>query len=194
MVGSIDPGCETIRGTHWPVKVAGVFGTRVAETILASGLNRPHQQAGHMDASDPIRPQKTLAARGPSTYGSRRSPGRRSRVASLSAVRSERLLPRGLACSRPFGCVSLAGCGRLPCGARSRRGRPPCRCLAAPRSADPATAFRGHVGVGNAAARAALVAALVDGCRCAPLGFLPSDATMLVSFLDGSAWRFCLSV
>src|SRR5664279_137208 len=37
MVGSIDPRCETIRGTHWPVKVAAVFGTRVAETILASG-------------------------------------------------------------------------------------------------------------------------------------------------------------
>src|SRR3979409_1200913 len=37
MVGSIDPRCETVRGTHWPVKVAGVFGTRVAETILASG-------------------------------------------------------------------------------------------------------------------------------------------------------------
>jgi hypothetical protein len=45
MVGSIDPRCETVRGTHWPVKVAGVFGTRVAETILASGqsarINRP---------------------------------------------------------------------------------------------------------------------------------------------------------
>src|ERR1700722_20332891 len=38
MVGSIDPRCETLRGTHWPAKVAGVFGTRVAETILASGL------------------------------------------------------------------------------------------------------------------------------------------------------------
>ena len=23
MVGSIDPRCETVRGTHWPVKVAG---------------------------------------------------------------------------------------------------------------------------------------------------------------------------
>src|SRR6266446_5096081 len=60
MVGSIDPRCETIRGTHWPLKVAGVFGTRVAEAILASGPKRPHQQAGHMDASDPIRPQKLL--------------------------------------------------------------------------------------------------------------------------------------
>ena len=69
MVGSIDPRCETIRGIHWPVKAAGVFGTRVAETILASDPKRPHQQAGHMDASDPIRTSKTLAARGPSTYG-----------------------------------------------------------------------------------------------------------------------------
>src|SRR6266581_8370254 len=34
MVGSIDPRCETVRGTHWPVKVAGVFGTRVAENHL----------------------------------------------------------------------------------------------------------------------------------------------------------------
>jgi hypothetical protein len=39
MVGSIDPRCETLRGTHWPVKVAGLFGTRVAETILASGVS-----------------------------------------------------------------------------------------------------------------------------------------------------------
>src|SRR6266851_9151737 len=70
MVGSIDPRCETVRGTHWPKKVAWLFGARVAETILASGSKRPHQQAGHMDASDPIRPEKTLAARGLSTYGS----------------------------------------------------------------------------------------------------------------------------
>ena len=38
MEGSIDPRCEKIRGTHWPVKVAAVFGTRIAEAILASGL------------------------------------------------------------------------------------------------------------------------------------------------------------
>src|SRR6266446_10027636 len=96
-------------------------------------------------------------------------------------------LPRRLARSRPLGCVSLAGCGRLLCGARSRRGGPPCRCLATARAADPAATLRGHVGVGNAAARAALVAAaglLVDGCPSAPLGFLLADAAMLVSFLD----------
>src|SRR5207302_3106718 len=60
MVGSIDPRCETVRGTHWPKKVAWLFGARVAETILASGPKSPHQQAGHIDASDPIRPSKKL--------------------------------------------------------------------------------------------------------------------------------------
>ena len=60
MVGSIDPRCETVRGTHWPLKVAGVFGTRVAESHLGQRSKRPHQQAGHMDASDPIRPRKLL--------------------------------------------------------------------------------------------------------------------------------------
>src|SRR3984893_16239194 len=34
MVGWINPRGETVRGTHWPVKVAGVFGTRVAENHL----------------------------------------------------------------------------------------------------------------------------------------------------------------
>jgi hypothetical protein len=34
MEGSIDPRCEKLRGTHWPAKVAGVFGTRVAENHL----------------------------------------------------------------------------------------------------------------------------------------------------------------
>jgi hypothetical protein len=60
MAGSIDPRCETVRGTHWPNQVVWLIGARVAETILASGSNKPHQQAGHMDASDPIRPQNLL--------------------------------------------------------------------------------------------------------------------------------------
>ncbi|MCA0340487.1 MAG: hypothetical protein LCH99_12255, partial [Proteobacteria bacterium] len=39
-------------------------GTRVAETILASGHVRPHPKAAHMEASDPIKIylQKTLAS------------------------------------------------------------------------------------------------------------------------------------
>jgi hypothetical protein len=55
MVRSIDPRRETLRGPHWPKKVAGLSGTRVAETILASVRMRAHQQAGHMDASDLIK-------------------------------------------------------------------------------------------------------------------------------------------
>src|SRR5258705_9759567 len=74
MVGSIDPRCETVRGTHWPKKVAWLFGARVAETILASDPLRPHQQAGHMDASDPIRPEKLLRHGGRPHMG----PGSRS--------------------------------------------------------------------------------------------------------------------
>jgi hypothetical protein len=70
MVGSIDPRCETTRGTHWPVKVAGVFGTRVAENHLGQrSTNRTNRPDIWMQAirSDH---RKTLAARGPSTYGS----------------------------------------------------------------------------------------------------------------------------
>jgi alanyl-tRNA synthetase len=42
-----------------------LFGTRVAETILASVHVRAHQQAGHMDASDLIKAlQNTLRGGG----------------------------------------------------------------------------------------------------------------------------------
>src|SRR5258708_10640687 len=76
MVGSIDPRCETTRGTHWPIKVAGVFGSRVAENHLGQrSTNRTNRPDIWMQAirSDH---RKTLAARGPSTYGSLRSQGR----------------------------------------------------------------------------------------------------------------------
>jgi hypothetical protein len=63
----------TRRIPHFPValyEVAHLFGTLVAETILASVHVRAHQQAGHMDASDLIKTlKKYLARRGPSTYG-----------------------------------------------------------------------------------------------------------------------------
>src|SRR5260370_65931 len=82
MVRSIDPGCEQIRGTHWPNTGRVVDWNSCRGNHLGQRPNKLHQKAGHMDASDPIRPQKTLAARGPSTYGSRRSPGRRGVRAS----------------------------------------------------------------------------------------------------------------
>ena len=55
MVRSIDPRRVTLRQFHWPLKAVPVFGTRVAEAILASGHVRPHTKAVHMDASDPIK-------------------------------------------------------------------------------------------------------------------------------------------
>src|SRR5258708_23826401 len=42
-----------------PLEVAVLFGTLVAETILASVHVRAHKQAGHMDASDLIKHCKT---------------------------------------------------------------------------------------------------------------------------------------
>src|SRR4030095_16961810 len=74
MVGSIDPRCETVRGTHWPNKVAWLFGARVAETILASDPSRPHQTGRTYGCKRSDQTRKTLAARGASTYGSRRTP------------------------------------------------------------------------------------------------------------------------
>lgn len=51
-----------------------MLGTRVAETILASGYVRPYTKAGHMSASDPIKSLlNNLARRVPSTYGVRRA-------------------------------------------------------------------------------------------------------------------------
>lgn len=40
---------------QWPDVAVTVFGTNVAESILASVHVRAHQQAGHMNASDPIK-------------------------------------------------------------------------------------------------------------------------------------------
>jgi hypothetical protein len=48
-----------------PYEVAMLFGTLVAETILASVHVRTHRQAGHMDASDLIKTlQNTLRGGG----------------------------------------------------------------------------------------------------------------------------------
>jgi len=45
-------------------EAAILFGTRVAETILASVHVRAHQQAGHMDASDLIKALQTPCEEG----------------------------------------------------------------------------------------------------------------------------------
>src|SRR5215208_3331551 len=56
---------------HSPValyKVAHLFGTLIAETILASVPVRARNKAGHMGASDLIKALQNLARRGPTTY------------------------------------------------------------------------------------------------------------------------------
>ncbi|MEH6759042.1 MAG: hypothetical protein V7676_16250 [Parasphingorhabdus sp.] len=50
-------------------EAANLFGTRAAETNLASVYKQTHQQAGHMHASDPIKLSlQALVRRRPSTY------------------------------------------------------------------------------------------------------------------------------
>src|SRR5262249_13879756 len=63
-----DPSAERGRVVDWDAHRGNHLGQR---------LNKPHQQAGHMGASDPIKPHKALAPRGPSTYGSLLPQGRR---------------------------------------------------------------------------------------------------------------------
>ena len=68
-------------GPSGTLKAAPLFGTRVADPILASGHVRPRQQAGHMIASDPTRAAHLLQAGGRPHMG----PGSRSGYASASA-------------------------------------------------------------------------------------------------------------
>ena len=55
---------DTPSGSVALYKVAILSGTSVAETILASAHVRAHQQAGHMDASDPIEALQTSCEEG----------------------------------------------------------------------------------------------------------------------------------
>jgi hypothetical protein len=73
MERSIDPRRVTLRGTQWCLRHRFAVWNSRRGNHLGSGRARPHQQAGHMDASDPIEKSahQGLASRGPSTYGSR---------------------------------------------------------------------------------------------------------------------------
>src|SRR5258708_39913606 len=64
MVGSIDPRCETVRGTHWPKKGRVVDWNSRRGSHLGQRFKPPHQQAGHMDASDRITPSKNSCGTG----------------------------------------------------------------------------------------------------------------------------------
>src|SRR5712691_9759973 len=79
-----DQSIHDERNPHLPValyEVAHLFGTLVAETILASVHVRAHKQAGHMDASDLI---KAL----PNTLQGGGRPHMENRAASSQLARS----------------------------------------------------------------------------------------------------------
>src|ERR1700675_3120026 len=70
MVGSIDPRCETLRGTHWPKKGRlVVWNSRRGSHLGQRSTDRINRPDIWMQAIRSDR-QKTLVARGPSTYGS----------------------------------------------------------------------------------------------------------------------------
>src|SRR5258708_4666930 len=76
MVGSIDPRCETVRGTHWP-KPGRVVDWNSRRGNHLGQRFKPTASTGRTygcKRSDLT--QKTLVPRGPSTYGSLLSQGR----------------------------------------------------------------------------------------------------------------------
>src|ERR1700686_1138970 len=104
MVGSIDPRYETLRGTNWPKKGRlVVWNSRRGSHLGQRSTDRINRPDIWMQAIRSDR-QKTLVARGPSTYGSLLSQGRHwkglriclttVRFASASAVPSDRERPR----------------------------------------------------------------------------------------------------
>src|ERR1700688_723608 len=85
MVGSIDPRCETLRGTHWPKKGRlVVWNSRRGSHLGQRSTDRINRPDIWMQAIRSDR-QKTLVARGPSTYGSLLSQGRQSEGRYASA-------------------------------------------------------------------------------------------------------------
>ena len=77
MVGSIDPRCETIRGTHWPKPGRVVVGNSRRGSHLGQRLKPTAPTGRTYGCKRSGHTAKPLVPRGPSTYGSRRSPGRR---------------------------------------------------------------------------------------------------------------------
>src|ERR1700692_3846200 len=85
MVGSIDPRCETLRGTHWPKKGRlVVWNSRRGSHLGQRSTDRINRPDIWMQAIRSDR-QKTLVARGPSTYGSLLSQGRQEGFGLYSA-------------------------------------------------------------------------------------------------------------
>src|SRR5260370_7017465 len=98
MVGSIDPRCETVRGTHWP-KPGRVVDWNSRRGNHLGQRFKPTASTGRTygcKRSDLT--QKTLVPRGPSTYGSLLSQGRHRDCFDALA-----LIQQALGCEMPRG-------------------------------------------------------------------------------------------
>src|ERR1700676_1703460 len=92
MVGSIDPRCETLRGTHWPKKGRlVVWNSRRGSHLGQRSTDRINRPDIWMQAIRSDR-QKTLVARGPSTYGSLLSQGRQRLDQQIAEVAPFRVI------------------------------------------------------------------------------------------------------
>src|SRR5258708_7196037 len=83
MVGSIDPRCETVRGTDWPkpgrvVDWNSRRGNHLGQRFKPTASTGRSYGWKRADLT-----QKTLVPRGSSTYGARRSPGRHGVCSNL---------------------------------------------------------------------------------------------------------------
>src|SRR2546426_5887002 len=76
MVGSIDPRCETVRGTHWPKEGRVVVWSSRRGNHLGQRSKATASTGRTYGCKRSDQTLKTLAARGPSTYGSPLSRGR----------------------------------------------------------------------------------------------------------------------
>ena len=92
-----------------PYEVAHLFGTLVAETILAGIHGRAHQQAGYMDASDLKDTAKHLARRGRPTYGGCLSKGPIPMIEKFGAVLGAGVVAIALAAAPPVAAQVLTG-------------------------------------------------------------------------------------
>src|SRR5882757_7177298 len=84
MVGSIDPRCETVRGTHWPKPGRVVVWSSRRGNHLGQRFKPTASTGRTYGCKRSDQTIKPLVPRGPSTYGSRRSPGRRQSAAKQS--------------------------------------------------------------------------------------------------------------
>src|SRR6202521_1521217 len=96
MAGSIDPRCETIRGTHWPKPGRVVVWNSRRGNHLGQRFKPTASTGRTYGCKRSDQTVKTLVPRVPSTYGSRRSPGRRLQMREIMRQCYDFLFAQGI--------------------------------------------------------------------------------------------------